>query len=206
MWEQSKAAKRRFYDGLFHARYFVGKGIDIGGGPDPLGQYAGVFARMQDVRTWDFNDGDAQWMESVPDNEFDFVHSSHCLEHLDEPKTALAQWIRITRPGGFIIVTVPDEDLYEKGNWPSLYNSDHKWTFTVHKPRSWSPRSVNVLDVLAELSHLVEIERIALLRDFVRDHMPAEVDQTATPVAECGIEIILRKRPEPLRARSRWLG
>ena len=34
MWEQSKAAKRRFYDGLFHARYFVGRGIDIGGGPE----------------------------------------------------------------------------------------------------------------------------------------------------------------------------
>ena len=206
MWEQSKAAKRRFYDGLFHIRYFVGKGIDIGGGPDPLGQYAGVFARMEEVRTWDFKDGDAQWMEGVPDNEYDFVHSSHCLEHLDEPKTALAQWVRITRPGGFLIVTVPDEDLYEKGHWPSRYNDDHKWTFTVHKPQSWSPRSVNVLDLVTGLSHLVEVERIVLLRDFVRDHFPAEVDQTATPVAECGIEIILRKRPEPLKARSRWLG
>jgi hypothetical protein len=44
--EQSKAAKRRFSDGAFHVRYFVGDGIDIGGKPDPLGQYANVFARM----------------------------------------------------------------------------------------------------------------------------------------------------------------
>jgi len=202
MWEQSKGAKRRFYDGLFHARYFVGNGIDIGGGPDPLGQYTGVFARMGAVRTWDLEDGDAQVMAGVPDDEFDFVHSSHCLEHLRDPNAALLQWVRIVRPGGFVIVTVPDEDLYEKGHWPSRYNSDHKWTFTVHKPQSWSPRSLNVLDLLTELSHLVEIERIVLLRDFFRDELPAELDQTMTPVAECGIEIIVRKRAEPLRPRS----
>ena len=38
MWEQSKAAKRRFHDGAFHSRYFVGNGIDIGGKADPLAQ------------------------------------------------------------------------------------------------------------------------------------------------------------------------
>src|SRR5438477_4987759 len=178
MWEQSKAAKRRFNDGLFHARYFVGKGIDIGGGPDPLGQYAGVFARMAAVRAWDVQDGDAQLMAGVPEDEFDFVHSSHCLEHLHDPKAALVRWVRIVRPGGFLIVTVPDEDLYEKGHWPSRYNVDHKWTFTVHTPQSSSPRSLNVLDLLIGLSHLVEIERIALLRDFFRDELPAELDQT----------------------------
>jgi hypothetical protein len=53
MWEQSKAAKRRFDDGAFHQRYFAGRGLDIGGKPDPLGQYASIFARMQSVRTWD---------------------------------------------------------------------------------------------------------------------------------------------------------
>ncbi len=82
------------------------------------------------------------------------------------------------------------------------HNSDHKWTFTVHKPQRWSPRSLNVLDLLTELSHLVEIERIVLLRDFFRDELPAELDQTMTPVAECGIEVIVRKRAEPLRPRS----
>ena len=32
MKEQSKAAKRRFNDGYFHSRYFVGNGIDKKGG------------------------------------------------------------------------------------------------------------------------------------------------------------------------------
>src|SRR5260221_12495855 len=97
---------------------------------------------MGAVRTWDLEDGDAQVMAGVPDDEFDFVHSSHCLEHLRDPNAALLQWVRIVRPGGFVIVTVPDEDLYEKGNWQSRYKSDQKWTFNVPQPLSWSPRSL----------------------------------------------------------------
>src|SRR5258706_13885720 len=85
MWEQSKGAKRTFYDGLFHARYFVGNGIDIGGGPDPLGQYTGVFARMGAVRTWDLEDGDAQVMAGRSDEELGLVPSRHRLGHFDAP-------------------------------------------------------------------------------------------------------------------------
>ena len=193
MWEQSKAAKRRYQDGAFHSRYFVGAGIDIGGQPDPLEQYIPIFPRMRSVRTWDIEDGDAQYMKGVADRSLDFVHASHCLEHLEDPRRGLIEWIRIVRPGGFLIITVPDEDLYERGHWPSRYNEDHKWTFTIHKRRSWSPRSINVLDLVTEVSHLVEVERIVLLRDFFRESL-MEIDQTLTPVAECAIEFVLRKR------------
>ncbi|MEW6428685.1 MAG: methyltransferase domain-containing protein [Thermodesulfobacteriota bacterium] len=195
MWEQSKAAKRRFGIPAFHNRYFVGHGIDVGGKPDPLGQYAGMFARMLSARTWDMEDGDAQQMAGVPDNQFDFLHASHCLEHMVDVGAALGNWIRIVRPGGFLIITVPDEDLYEQGQWPSRYNPDHKWTFTVMKQTSWSPRSINVLELLHAFAGLAEIEKIELLRDFYRDGWVAEkIDQTLTPVAECAIEIVLRKR------------
>jgi hypothetical protein len=35
---------------------------------------------------------------------------------------------------------------------------------------------------------------LQLLRDFVRADVSADLDQTLTPVAECGIEIVWRKR------------
>jgi len=195
MWEQSKAAKRRLGQGSFHNRYFVGHGIDVGGKPDPLGQYAGIFSRMLSVRTWDLEDGDAQYLEQVPDNHFDFLHASHCLEHMVEVNTALGNWIRVVKPGGFLIITVPDEDLYEMGVWPSRFNPDHKWTFTIMKEQSWSPKSINVVDLLKEFGGRVEIEKIEILRDFYRDAWVDQgIDQTRTPVAECSIEIILRKR------------
>ncbi|MBA3015308.1 MAG: class I SAM-dependent methyltransferase [Proteobacteria bacterium] len=195
MWEQSKAAKRRVTIPAFHNRYFVGHGIDIGGKPDPLGQYSGFFARMQSALTWDIDDGDAQYMTGVSDEAFDFLHASHCLEHMVDVRVALANWIRIVKPGGFLVITVPDEDLYEMGNWPSRFNSDHKWTFTIIKDQSWSPRSINILDLLQEAKGMIVVEKIELLRDFYRDTWRADqIDQTMTPVAECAIEIILQKK------------
>lgn len=194
-WEQSKAAKRRFNDGMFHSRYFAGAGLDIGGKPDPLQQYAGVFPLLKSVRTWDMEDGDAQDLAGVADASVDFVHSSHCLEHMNDVYAAIENWIRVIRPGGYLIITVPDEDLYERGEWPSRRNSDHKWSFTLHKQKSWSPRSINVLDIARDFSAELETERLWLLRDFFRDNLAAELpDQTLTPVAECAIEFIARKR------------
>ncbi len=194
MHEQSKAAKRRFSDGAFHSRYFVGDGIDIGGKPDPLAQYGGLFAGMRSVKVWDLADGDAQLMAGVKDETFDFAHSSHCLEHMRDVREAMKHWIRIVKPGGYLVISVPDEDLYEQGSWPSRFNPDHKWSFTIHKNRSAMPRSLNVIDLLAEVSDAVEIERIVLVRDFFRDALVGKVDQTLTPVAECAIEFVVRKR------------
>lgn len=195
MYEQSKAAKRRFDDGMFHRRYFVGQGIDIGGKPDPLGQYASVFRGMESVQIWDLEDGDAQEMAGVPDGRFDFLHSSHCLEHMRDVPTALGNWIRIVKPGGFLIITVPDEDLYEQGTWPSPYNHDHRHSFTIQKPQSHMPDSINLLELLIPFTHRVEVERIELIQDFYRTELRSKsVDQTLTPVAECSIEFILRKR------------
>jgi SAM-dependent methyltransferase len=194
MWEQSKAAKRRFSDGAFHARYFVGAGIDIGAGPDPLSQYIDVFPLLKSVVPWDQEQGDAQYMASVPDAWFDFAHSSHTLEHMQDPRIALANWARIVKPGGYLIVTVPDEDLYEHGHWPSRYNPDHLWSFTIYKPASPLPNSINVIDLAREVGAALELERLLLVRDFFRKDIPPETDQTATFAAECAIEIVWRKR------------
>ena len=135
----------------FQRRYFAGDGLDIGGKPDPLSLYVELFPLLQSVRTWDLEDGDAQFLDSVEDNSYDFVHSSHCLEHLHNPREGLANWFRVVRPGGFLIVTVPDEDLYEQGVFPSTNNKDHKWTFTIYKETSWSPRSISLLELLTGL-------------------------------------------------------
>ena len=85
MKECSKSIMRRLSDPNFAARYFCGDGIDIGGAPDPLGIYQELFPKMGQVRVWDLQDGDAQFMEGVADESYDFIHSSHCLEHLNDP-------------------------------------------------------------------------------------------------------------------------
>jgi len=179
----------------FANKYFVGNGLDIGGGPDPLSLYVELFPRMKGVKTWDTNDGDAEKLNGINDLDFDFIHSSHCLEHLKSPEIALKNWFRAVKPGGHLIVTVPDEDLYEQGQFPSTRNSDHKFTFTIFKTKSWSPNSLNILDLVLPLGGELEIVKIAKLDEGYRYTLP-RFDQTLTPVGECGIEIVLRKRSE----------
>ena len=115
MKECSKSIQRRLADSNFLSRYFVGKGIDIGGKPDPLTLYKEMFPLMKGVKTWDWEDGDAQFLTGVDDGSLDFVHSSHCLEHLVKPAEGLYNWFRVVREGGYLVITVPDEDLYEQG-------------------------------------------------------------------------------------------
>lgn len=204
MKECSKSIARRLSDPNFSNRYFVGRGIDIGGKPDPLALYAGMFSRLQQVRTWDWEDGDAQHLETVADDALDFVHSSHCLEHLVDPREGLRNWLRVVKPGGYLVITVPDEDMYEQGVFPSTFNRDHKWTFTIFKHASWCERSINVLDLVRDLGEHAELVRVEQLSSTYRFDLP-RFDQTLTPVGECGIEFVVRKRPaEEVAVRGRW--
>jgi SAM-dependent methyltransferase len=121
-----------------------GKGLDIGAGRDPV---------RPDVRRFDVEHGDANCITQVIREleSFDYVFSSHCLEHMRDPIAALEDWWKLVKPGGALFVIVPDEDLYEQGYWPSIFNSDHKSTFTISKQTSWSPVSRNLLELMGNL-------------------------------------------------------
>lgn len=122
--------------------YLKGDGVDIGCGNDPVFSHAIPF---------DQEHGDANNITRYITKKLDFVFSSHCLEHMYDPHHAIKEWYEILKPGGYLFVLVPDEDLYEQGCFPSRYNSDHKWTFTISKQKSWSPKSVNVVDLIKSL-------------------------------------------------------
>lgn len=124
--------------------YLNGKILDIGAGRDPITKNAEVFDKQQ---------GDAQVIQKYfPENSFDTVFSSHCLEHMVDPISAIYNWYSLVKPGGHLIVLVPDEDLYEQGHFPSIFNQDHKATFTLSKSKSWSPVSINCLDLCLKLN------------------------------------------------------
>jgi SAM-dependent methyltransferase len=199
MHESSKSIFRKVKDSRFATRYLVGDGIDIGAGPDQLGHYYEFFPLMRSCRAWDLPDGDAEILAGIENNTFDFVHSSHCLEHMRDARNALNNWIRVLKPGGHLVCIIPDEDLYEQGVFPSTFNSDHKHTFTIHKKQSWSGNSINLLDLLSSIDADVEIKKIELLDatfryDLNKRFNLTRFDQTMTPVGECAIEFVLRKR------------
>ena len=190
--ETSKQMHRRCGDRRFSTRWIKGYGIDIGSGKDPLSKLEDFFPLMKGLRPWDIEDGDAMLMLGINDESFDFVHSTHCLEHLNNPELALENWIRICKKNGHLIITIPDEDLYEQGVFPSTFNTDHKWTFTINKNESWSNKSINVIELLKKFTNYIEIIKIEKL-DSGFIYGKERYDQTLGPLAESGIEIILKK-------------
>jgi FkbM family methyltransferase len=194
----SLAVKRRIAAGQ---PYFIGNGIDVGGGHDSIDRYASLFG-FDSCKNWDMPDGDAQYLASVPNGTYDFLHSSHCLEHMVDPAVALANWIRVVRGGGYLVITIPDEEMYEHLHWPSRYNQDHKWSFTIYRSTPLLPKSINVFDLLIPASQSVEIIKVERIEAGFRYDL-GEADQTASATAECAIEIVLRKNGEaPMRAHS----
>jgi SAM-dependent methyltransferase len=51
---------------------------------------------------------DASDLSSIADQSYDFVLSSHTLEHFANPLKALYEWKRVIRPGGALILLLPN--------------------------------------------------------------------------------------------------
>lgn len=193
--ETGKAVARRLHDVRFATRYFVGNGIDIGSGTDPLSNYGKLFPLIRSIQLWDKPQGDAQYMAGVQDKTFDFVHSSHCLEHMVDVDEAMENWIRITKPGGYLIIVVPDETLYEQHVWPSQHNPDHKHSFNIADSMSRMPRSITLLEDLYHWCGLVQVLKVELVDAGYSYGLPP-MDQSALTACEPAIEVILRRRPD----------
>jgi SAM-dependent methyltransferase len=146
-----EASKTKQIMNDYERSLLTGDGIDIGCGLDPI---------MPSAKPFDMEDGDANIISQFVSKQFDYVFSSHCLEHMHDPKTAILEWWKLVKKDGYLIFTVPDEDLYELGYFPSLFNDDHKSTFTISKRESWSDRSHNLLELVTSLpeSELIKIE------------------------------------------------
>jgi len=127
MGETASAKPRRIASGFFKD-YCYGTGVDIGAGTDPVLPDSDVVDKL--------TGGDAYKLV-YPDSHFDYVYSSHCLEHLTFAKQALYEWNRVLKVGGRLILFLPERDNYERKNeLPSNGNGDHKhyWTLFDTEP------------------------------------------------------------------------
>jgi Methyltransferase domain len=149
-----EATKTRAVRGSdFAQKYLQGRVIDIGCGGDLVVPHAEPF---------DLQHGNAQYIGALRERgAYDAVCSSHCLEHMKDVPAALAQWWSLVREGGYLVLVVPDEDLYEQGAWPSLFNKDHKATFRLRKETSWSSVSFDIEKLVGALpgARIVSCER-----------------------------------------------
>ncbi len=61
--------------------------------------------------------GDIQGAE-YPDNFFDFIHISHVIEHVLDPRAYIQEMKRVLKPGGIVAIGTPDIS---------------SWLYTIHR-------------------------------------------------------------------------
>ena len=115
-------------DSGFYKKYMNGIGLDIGF----AGYTEGVVPILPNCIGVD-KDYPGYDGKTLPfaDQSQDYVYSSHCLEHIEDYVKAWQEWHRVVKVGGFIVVVVPHQYLYEKQRYkPSRGNQDHKRFYT----------------------------------------------------------------------------
>lgn len=146
---------------------FSGTGIDIGCGRDKC---------MLHFQAFDKEQGDANNILKYRTSQYHCVAAFHCLQHIINPYRTIQDWWKLVQPGGYMVIAVPDEDLYQQGIFPSRFNRDHKWTFTIQKENSWCNRSINVRDLIKLLDSCEVIK--CQLQDKGYNYQLKHVDQT----------------------------
>lgn len=191
--ETSKAMRRRMKeddDLIFPWReIFRGKMLDVGCGPDPL-RYEGCIG-------FDSKDGDANKLSQYFEPEsFDLLAGSHVLEHMADPRAAMRDWLKIVKPGGYVLQTVPDWVAYERMQWPSRFNGDHKSSWSMLYLGSIAPIHIHIPTFLKELEDIAEILLARYVERNFNWKLPADIDQTWRE--EDGVEIwnefLIRKK------------
>jgi ubiquinone/menaquinone biosynthesis C-methylase UbiE len=71
--------------------------------------------------------GDATHLVWFADGVLDFVFSSHLLEDFFDVGAVLAEWLRVLKPGGRLIIFCPDEQIYRRhcAATGQTYNTHH---------------------------------------------------------------------------------
>lgn len=62
---------------------------------------------------------DGATLSSVADGAFDYLIAAHVLEHVDDAIAAMKTWVRVVKPGGHILIAVPDKRFCGEQNRPT---------------------------------------------------------------------------------------
>jgi SAM-dependent methyltransferase len=133
---------------------------------------------------------DASDLSCIADQSYDFVLSSHNLEHFANPVKALHEWKRVTRPGGGLILVLPNH----------LRTFDHRRSPTTVDHMFEDFRRGTAEDDLFHLPEIMEKHDFSIhpgpgsVEDFHRRYAPVGMtnDQLASPATKAGCPIQAR--------------
>ena len=145
---------------------------------------------VNNCRGVDFEDTDVQYMKGFKDLKYDFIYSSHTLEHMESVEIALSNWIRLLKKGGNLILYIPDRDLYEKKlELPSRWNNDHKHFFTMYEQKEISSITIPIIPFINK-----KFSNLELIYKKRCDEGGIKTADDKHPSGEYSIELVFRKK------------
>lgn len=141
----------------FVLKFCEGNGCDIGAGGDKIKQSA-INIDLIDPYSHVGKDpvnlkGDARSLYWFKDQVLDYIYSSHVLEDFVEKEQVLREWVRIVKTGGFIVLYLPDEQIYRKhceatGQVRNLYHTDPNFNIETIKEIA---KNIGGLEIVLEI-------------------------------------------------------
>jgi SAM-dependent methyltransferase len=104
---------------------------------------------------------DATDLGSIADGSYDFLLASHILEHVANPLRALAEFHRVAKPGGYLLIAVPDR----------------KYTFDHRRPVTTFAHLETDLAANTGESDMTHLEEILALHDLEMDKPAGSPEQ-----------------------------
>ncbi len=105
---------------------------------------------------------DVSRLDFAGDNEYDLVRASHILEHFsfDRIPCVLAEWRRVLKPGGYLIVCVPN---YRVVAWAAILRPSGYNLVDKHFGSPWI-HGLFALDLPPEFRHQIVFTRKSLVK------------------------------------------
>lgn len=97
--------------------------------------------------------GEASNLAFIDDCSYDFVLSSHCIEHLANPLQGLAEWTRVLKPNGILVLVIPHKD----------------GTFDHRRPVTSLEHLIHDFEHQTDEGDLTHLEEILKLHDLAKD-------------------------------------
>lgn len=114
------------------------------------------------------------------DQSFDFVFTVHLIEHMPDPRAAIAEWMRVVRVGGHVVMIVPN----------TLYTLGQNTDATAHH-NEWTPREfVEKVLLKSACAGSWFTARHAL------DWLPAKIVHCDQACPQWSFAVVLRKEAE----------
>lgn len=109
--------------------YTRGRGVDLGCGPEKVWPHCIGVDTGQTYGNGGFDIYcDITKLDLFADASLDYAYSSHALEDIEDTRSALAEWWRVVKPGGYLVLYLPHKSLYPNIGQPGA-NAAHKHDF-----------------------------------------------------------------------------